>query len=134
MKLYELKKKQKELSDEISDLFNRFKLNNCVKIEIERDYNPVEILQEIEEKSKELEKITFKIYRYEINIKELIIQNDIYSNIIKLLKETPTKNNLDYSNTYNRLSLDNIIKEYKDKINKNLDTIDYYYFITEDND
>ena len=134
MKLYELKKQENILKEELSILHKRFILNNSIKNDTERDYCPSEILDEIIIKSKELEKISFKVYRYELNIKELVIQNEIYKDIIFMLENTIVNKDKDYTNVYDRVSIDNKIKEYKDKINLNLDTIDYYYFVTEDND
>jgi hypothetical protein len=131
MKFYQVKKLENKLSNELSVLSKRFIDNNSTIIDDSVDYDVNIILEEIKIKSKELSKIRFLIKKYELNISELIVQNNEYNYIIELLNNTPTSKDKNYINTFTRTELDIIIKEYEDKIDKNQETIDYYYFVTD---
>jgi len=131
MKFYQVKKLENKLSNELSILNNRFINNNLVVINNSRDYDSKLVLDEIKLKYEELLNIRFLIRKYELNIYEIIIQNEEYKSIIELLNKTPTSNDVNYENTFTRLELDLIIKEYQNKIEQNQETLDYYYFTTD---
>jgi len=131
MKLYQVISLEKKLLSEITILKNRFKNNNSIVISDSKDYDSIIILDEIKDKVSELIKIKFEIERSLLNIGELKIQNDEYNKLIELLNNTPTPTNMDYVCSFTRPELDVIIKEYQDIIDKNNETIDYYYFVTD---
>ena len=131
MKLYQVIRLEKKLSEELSELNNRFITNNCINIDEVRDYEPNIILEEIKAKKDTLVRIRFLIQRYNLNIGELVLQNNEYNDMIKLLKSTPTSMNNDKINSFLRIELDKLIKEYQDKIERNQESIDYYNFITD---
>ena len=131
MKLYQVIKLEKKLSEELSELNNRFITNNCINIDEVRDYEPNIILEEIKAKKDTLVRIRFLIQRYNLNIGELVLQNNEYNDMIDLLRRTPTSMNNDKINSFLRIELDKLIKEYQDKIERNQESIDYYNFITD---
>ena len=131
MKFYQVIKLEKKLSEQLSELNERFINNNCISINELRDYEPDVILDIIKKTSDELIRIRFIIDRFNLNIRELTLKNEEYNNIINLLKSTPTSMSKDSVNSFTRVELDNIIKEYQNKINSNNETIDYYKFTTD---
>lgn len=131
MKFYQVIKLEQRLSEELYELNQRFTDNNCISVNELRNYEPDVLLDEIKKKTEELIKIRFLLDRSNLNIREIIIRNVEYQNIINLLKSTPTSMSNDSINSYTRVELDNIIKEYQENIRINIETIDYYKFVTD---
>lgn len=128
MKLYQVIEFEKRLTEELIELKNRFIINNSINMIDKRDYNPSVVLEEINEKYIELIRVRYEIQRCNLNIHELVLQNSEYYEMIDLLKSTITSKD---QNCLSRVDLDNMIKEYRDKIYKNNETITYYNFITD---
>ncbi len=131
MKLYEVIKLEANLNRKLNDLYQRFEENNCISPSIERDYDPKNILEQIESKQKEIINLRFKIERSNLDIAEIKAKNEIFNQAIEVLRSTRYNIKNEYNSTYSRVEIDLMIEEYQDKISKNTATIDYFYFTTD---
>lgn len=131
MKLYEVIKLEENLKRRLNDLYQRFQENNCIPLSVERDYDPKKILEQIEKKQKEIINLRFKIERSSLDIAELKTKNEIFNQAIEVLKSNRCNIKNDYNSIYSRVKIDYMIEEYQNKIDKNITTIDYFYFTTD---
>jgi predicted RNase H-like nuclease (RuvC/YqgF family) len=131
MKLYEVIKLETNLKRKLNDLYQRFQENNSVLLDVERDYDPKNILDEINKKQREIINLRFKIERCNLDIAELKAKNEIFNQAIEVLKNIRCNIKNEYNSTYGRVDIDNMIEEYQNKIDKNIATIDYFYFTTD---